>query len=171
MIPKYRAFDKVSKIMYEVKGWETVIKNGQWTSDITLRVTTTSGAGGYIDLNKVILMQSTGLKDKHGVEMFEFDIIKETPQYYDYERPFILEKVNDLGASLGMSAGWHLQQDNWERHSPLQCKLPEDDENYFVAGNAFENIDLYKQANIFWAKYNDNENLKLLEQYGNSQKI
>ncbi|MBY5051388.1 YopX family protein [Streptococcus agalactiae] len=68
MIPKFRAWSKKFKRMYEV----TLIdyENG----DVGLK--DDHGGVAIGDIKQLILMQSTGMFDKNGVEIFEGDIVK-----------------------------------------------------------------------------------------------
>ncbi|AFQ95998.1 hypothetical protein [Streptococcus phage JX01] len=76
MIPKFRAWSKKFKRMYEV----TLIdyENG----DVGLK--DDHGGVAIGDIKQLILMQSTGLFDKNGVEIFEGDVV-ETEWFKDYE--------------------------------------------------------------------------------------
>lgn len=66
MIPKYRAWDKTNKGIYLVD--EIIWNNGKFDS-IWNAITF------YLRADEVELMQSTGLFDKNGKEIFEGDII------------------------------------------------------------------------------------------------
>jgi len=69
MIPKFRAWDKELQTMLDVslidfkKG---VLVGEHWEF----------GETNFMNFDEIVLMQSTGLKDKNGQEIFEGDIVK-----------------------------------------------------------------------------------------------
>lgn len=123
MIPKFRAWDKVDKVIREVTAID-------WSLDLV------EFMHGAIErsFDDVILMQSTGLKDKNGVEIFEGDVVKVS------NHPF--QKKED-SAGIEIDGNYLI---NWSEHSLTwlagDLLLYQLKPYIEVIGNRFENPEL-----------------------------
>ena len=80
------------------------------------------------DFKDVILMQSTGLKDKNGKEVFEGDIVKMAKDVYS--EPTHYEVVRHYGGAYRIESKQH-GCELWLRHTDCE-----------VVGNVYENKEL-----------------------------
>ena len=103
MIPKYRAWDKIHKIMYEV---DDIMSSDFGKSEIGVKTLFFDQTNRY-DFDDIVLMQSTGLTDKNGKEIFEGDIIDSTGGF--------LTGVVEFRVSLGMFISELVEYNNFER--------------------------------------------------------
>ncbi|WP_054279247.1 YopX family protein [Streptococcus phocae] len=131
---KLRAWDKRHEKMGEVKAWSSF--NG---GELTIR-RHGENASYVIQADDVILMQSTGLFDKDGIEIFEGDIVNA----YDIETNDFEEfKITSLtGVVTYHKNAFALEKEN-VFNDLWVCA-----EHYKVIGNIYENPDLIESVEV-----------------------
>lgn len=135
MIPKYRAFNKKTKKMYGVDGFKAIERKiyRHSLADDEFRSGRLETFHFVEDnLDDYILMQSTGLKDKNGVEVFDGDIVK---LQYTIASDFELFEVRQFRGGM-----WRI--DNRRRGSDLWLR----NEDCEVIGNIHENPELLESV-------------------------
>lgn len=128
MITKFRAWDKLNKGMCDVANIDFMTKVVELRHDIPFY---------FLPFSEVVLMQSTGLKDRNGVEIYDGDIVKVTDEYGD---------TNFSDGGIGTICGlddlymWYI---DGQVHNGLydiaQCYYIE------VIGNIYENKELLEE--------------------------
>lgn len=103
MIPRYRAWNKIHKIMYEV---DDIMSINFGKSEIGVKTLFFDQTNRY-NFDDIVLMQSTGMRDKNDREIFEGDIIDSTDGF--------LAGVIEFRVSLGMFVSDLVEYNNFER--------------------------------------------------------
>lgn len=123
MIPRYRAWDKDLKTMYEA---DDVMYIDFREKEIGVEILFFEKASRY-DFYSVVLMQSTGFRDKNGKEIFEGDIID--------SEDGILSGVVEFRPDLGMFVSTLIKYNNFER----LCNVAD---SVHIIGNIYTNPEL-----------------------------
>lgn len=124
MIPKFRAWDKILKKMNDVTAIDFSTK--------PFRVFYSAyGEDNYFNQD-AILMQSTGLKDKNGVEIYEGDIVK----------PVSFASWIGVVKYSPENAAYILDDHNNEFIRGENVYLSQFNEGLEIIGNIYENPDL-----------------------------
>lgn len=127
MIPRFRAWDKETQTMldvYLIDFKKSVLIGEHWEF----------GETNFINFDEIELMQSTGLKDKNGKEIFEGDIVE----------------LKDCGETIGnVKVYWddslalfQLYAIIVDEKEPMYKVIDDEDYSYIVVGNIYENPEL-----------------------------
>lgn len=119
MIPRYRAWDKEFKEMVQV---DALVFEEQ-----IIKATYKNGNVVKEELKNYVLMQSTGLTDKNGKEIFEGDILG--------TKDGLLDGIVKYNSDLGMWTNSLLRYNNFER----LCNVANSRE---IIGNIWEDGEL-----------------------------
>lgn len=136
MIPKFRAF------LTETKTIHDVLQIDLSRSMVSLKI---ENASEWYWFKEVVLMQSTGLKDKNGVEIYEGDIVQST--WYDVDNNPYKKKgeITFVGAQYVIVYDSQFDVETGEiTYDAHSLTYAEDAE---VIGNIYENPELLEQAN------------------------
>lgn len=134
MTPRYRAWIKTEKRMFlsddilnidyenkEIVTQQVYFKNGL-PDDRDIY---------FYDFDEIVLMQSTGLKDKNGQEIFEGDIVKMAKDVYS--EPTYYGVVRHYGGAYRLESKQH-GCELWLRHTDCE-----------IVGNVYENRELLEE--------------------------
>ncbi len=142
MIPKFRAWKKAGKELGRV---------GQITFELDGSVSCVLFKGKFLDfnvpINEIVLMQSTGLRDKNGKEIFEGDVleiqgIKMIVKFGSYK---YLETSKNNGHILGIlhdGLGFYVECIDVADPDNISPFEPETLKNSQIIGNIYENREL-----------------------------
>ena len=128
MIPRFRAWDKHRQMMFTNN--ELIIWNDNVYANDSKKLTCNNLKGWSID--DEYLMQSTGLCDKEGTEVFEGDILHHQIQT---EYTFIVKYDKEKGRWYGDGLSRTYRIDIAKRFLPY----------YKVIGNIYENQEILKE--------------------------
>lgn len=123
MIQKYRAWDSAKKEMF--KDTFAITESGQV---VVVEQESVASSPDYVFVDHLVIMQSTGLADKNGKEIFEGDIVKMSKDVYS--EPTYYEVVRHRGGAYRLESKQH-GCELWLRHTDCE-----------VVGNIYENPEL-----------------------------
>lgn len=124
MIPRFQVWNKATKEVHEA---DDIIAINFEEKQICVK-TLFFGKVSYYDFDDVVLMQSTGVRDKNGKEIFEGDVVKMAKNVYS--EPTYYEVVRHRGGAYRLESkqyGCEL----WLRHTDCE-----------IAGNIYTDPEL-----------------------------
>ena len=122
MRPKFRAWDGAKKEMF--KDTFAITESGQV---VVVEQEFVTSPPDYVFVDHLVIMQSTGIKDKNGKEIFEGDVLG--------TKDGLLNGFIEYREDLGMFVNSLIRYDNFER----LCNVVSDRE---IIGNVYENPEL-----------------------------
>lgn len=137
MIPKFRAWDKlrerisvVDRIYFDTEGVQLRDDGGLY----------------WRYFRKVILMQSTGIKDKNGVEIFEGDVVARNDRFPSVVKLGRWVYEEDFGAKA-RNVGFYIDSSYTDEEWLQSIDYEDISKNYEVIGNIYENLELLEADN------------------------
>ena len=132
MIVRYRAWDSVKKEMF--KDTFAITESGQV---VVVEQESVASSPDYVFVDHLVIMQSTGLKDKNGRDIFEGDVLE----------------IEDEGEVLGNAkltwdkerAVFMIEAISVDDIAPFHEILSDESYSYRVVGNVYENPELLEE--------------------------
>ena len=129
MIPKFRAWDTTNKEMF--KDTFAITESGQV---VVVEQESVASSPDYVFVDHLVIMQSTGLVDKNGKEIFEGDVLE----------------LKDCGETIGnVKVYWddslalfQLDAIIVDEKAPIYKVVDDENYSYIVVGNIYENPEL-----------------------------
>lgn len=148
MIPKFRAWDPHEKKMVddtELVIWGGNIYQGNRQKIFERIVEGKKGLIGY-SIDDKYLMQSTGLKDKNGVEIFEGDVVTRNGGFPSVVKFGSWVYEEDFGAKA-RNVGFYIDSSYTDEEWLQSIDYEDISKNYEIVGNIYENPELMEADN------------------------
>ena len=144
MVPRFRCWDKDSKVM---RSWKDLILTKDDGDDFWLIGYKENSCITSFDHDQ-ILMQSTGLKDKNGVEIFEGDLVKKFLNINKFTDDFA-EDIEPVYAITSIVRDGACFKTTFKGAPSLVVNENSGSmaKHMEVVGNIYENPELLEQAN------------------------
>jgi hypothetical protein len=123
MIPTFRMWNRITSQLHLVDGLYFDDKEAEYVDDDNVL--------RFVSFKNIDLMQSTGLKDKNGQEIFDGDIVKMAKDVYSESTYY--EVVRHHGGAYRLESKQH-GCELWLRHADCE-----------VVGNVYENQEYLKK--------------------------
>lgn len=133
MIPKFRAWDSAKKEMF--KDTFAITESGQV---VVVEQESVASSPDYIFVEHLVIMQSTGLFDRNGKEIFEGDVVKRyRSPFFKAKWEYQIETVLKEKASLLLGREFGKNFGTIPFDSPFAKSVLLE-----VIGNIYENLEL-----------------------------
>ena len=151
MIAKYRAWDSAKKEMF--KDTFAITESGQV---VVVEQESVASSPDYVFVDHLVIMQSTGLKDKNSQEIFEGDILKFNDEWNEYcHEGYVdgsVEGVNyvevvkgeacfEFGKTRYPESSLFIYME--DEHLSFAELVKDKDFGFEIVGNVYENSELY----------------------------